>query len=251
MNNVGQVFWPHNCAAKSQPSGKLLESKRRASQEECHLDRAPAVPGSVPARSPDRPRKRPGSSAGRPGANLNLQTCTCKPALPWIETVETVFCTIEAVATKKSDKIGPGTNLHLQTCTSLDENITKIGYSRSQESAGLHSVQFCRFFSLRQLSCTIEPVTTNLHLQTCTCQPGLANLDWPPRVDPEIPLGPWASLGVHGGPTKPRRPRTSVPAAPVSRCPQRDPAAPRPRPDGPPRQPRFTAGTARVPSPIR
>ena len=171
MNNIGQVFWPHNCAAKSQPSGKLLETKRRTSQEECHLDRAPAVPGSVPARSPDRPGKRPGSSAGRPGASLKLQTCTCKPALPRLETVATVFYIIEAVATKKSDKIGLGTNLHLQTCTSLGANTTKIGFLRSKESAGLHSGQFLSDFFVTTASIphrTCHYKFANLHLQTWT-----------------------------------------------------------------------------------
>lgn len=239
-----------------------LRSKEPAFGETFRIE-ALGFPGRVPPRSgASRPRERPSSKSrqsreaswlerrpswGKPElTNLHWQTCTSLD-----RNCRNIFCTIDAVATKKSDQIGPGTNLHFQTCTSLDENITKIEYSRSQESAGLHSGHFRRSFSLRQLSCNIEPVTTNLHLQTWTCQPGLANLDWPPRVDPEIPLGPRASLGVHGGPTKPRRPRTSVPAAPVSQSVPPARPSPRPRPEGPPRQPRFTAGTARVPSLIR
>ena len=172
MNNVGQVFWPHNCAAKSQPSGKLLESKRRASQEECHLDRAPAVPGSVPARSPDRPGKRPGSSAGRPGANLNLQTCTCKPALPWTETVETVFCTIEAVATKKVTK-----SAWEQTCTykpalPWTKTLQKLDIRDPRKAPVCILAGFVGFFR-----CDSFHAPSNLSLQTCTCKPGLAKLD--------------------------------------------------------------------------
>ena len=176
MNNVGTVFWRQDCAATSQPS-------REASRIE-----APGFPGRVPPRSgASRPGERP-CSKSRPSQGASslerrpsrgkpslIQTITYKPSLPWIKTVETRFCTIEAVATKKSDKIGLGTNLHLQTCTSLGANITKIGFSRSQESAGLHSGQFCQIFRYNSfhppsnLSLQIcKPALANLHLQTWT-----------------------------------------------------------------------------------
>ena len=134
--------------------GKFLGSKRRAPQEECHLDRAPAVLGSVLARSPDRPRKRAGSSAGRPAAN------------------------------------------------------------RSQESAGLHSGPVCVFrcdsfdAPSKPSQQKNKPSLANPDSQTQTAGPGIR------PGDPRAPGSP--DPGVHGGPTKPRRPRMGVPRPPPS-----------------------------------
>ena len=194
--------------------------------------RSLAAPGSILDRSASHPGKCPSSRASLPGKFLGSKRRAPQEKCH-LDRAPAVLGSVLARSPDRPRK-RPGSSAG------------RPAANRSQESAGLHSGQFCQFFSLRQLRCTIEAVATKK--QTVTCKPGLANPDSRPQSSPGDLPESLGSLGVRGSPTQPRRPRTGAPRPPPS------PSAPttilRPRAKGRTahRWPRFTAGTRRAPS---